>query len=88
MENRLKPCPFCGGKAGFGSLTETWIECKKCRFETPYTLDVKQLIKRWNTRKPIEDIIEEIARRDTTDGTVKAFSGKEVIEIIKNGGLN
>lgn len=27
--------------------------------------------------------IEEIARRDTTDGTVKVFSGKEVISILK-----
>lgn len=31
----------------------------------------------------IENFIEEISRRDTTDGTVKVFSGKEIIEIIK-----
>ena len=31
----------------------------------------------------IEKICEEIARRDSTDGTVKVFSGKEVIEIVK-----
>ena len=26
--------------------------------------------------------IEEIARRDTTDGTIKIYSGREVIEIL------
>ena len=26
--------------------------------------------------------IEEVARRDTTDGTVKVFSGREIIEIL------
>lgn len=31
-----------------------------------------------------EWLIEEIARRDTTDGTVKVFSGREVNEIILN----
>ncbi len=29
------------------------------------------------------DMIEEIARRDTTDGTVKVFSGKEIISILQ-----
>lgn len=29
-----------------------------------------------------EAAIEEIARRDTTDGTVKVFSGKEIIGIL------
>lgn len=28
-------------------------------------------------------IIEEVARRDTTDGTIKVFSGKEIIEIVE-----
>ena len=31
-----------------------------------------------------EIVIEEIARRDTTDGTVKVFSGREVIDILKS----
>ena len=30
----------------------------------------------------VEKVIEEIARRDTTDGTVKVFSGREIAEII------
>lgn len=30
------------------------------------------------------DAIEEIARRDTTDGTVKVFSGREVADILHN----
>lgn len=31
-----------------------------------------------------QDAIEEIARRDTTDGTIKVFSGKEVAEILNS----
>lgn len=31
-----------------------------------------------------EWLVEEIARRDTTDGTVKVFGGREVNEIIRN----
>ena len=30
-----------------------------------------------------ELIFEEIARRDTTDGTIKVFSGKEIAEIVE-----
>ena len=30
----------------------------------------------------LNDAIEEIARRDFTDGTIKCFSGKEIIEIL------
>lgn len=29
-------------------------------------------------------VIEEIARRDTTDGTVKVFSGREIIDILES----
>lgn len=50
---------------------------------------VTMLIKAFKESKPaydIESIIEEIARRDTTDGTVKVFSGREVIDIIRSGG--
>ena len=28
--------------------------------------------------------IEEIARRDTTDGSIKVYSGREVIEILRS----
>lgn len=30
-----------------------------------------------------ERVTEEVARRDTTDGTVKVFSGREVVEIVR-----
>lgn len=43
---------------------------------TSNTLNALNLIDR-------EAAIEEIARRDTTDGTVKVFSGKKVINILK-----
>lgn len=52
MDELLKPCPFCGGKAGFkvhklgsGDLLLAYITvgCSKCRlmFPSKYTLSVK-----------------------------------------------
>lgn len=87
-EIKLKPCPFCGGKAVFGTISRTWIECTECGVETLYDINLEKLVKLWNTRKSMDNIIEEVARRDTTDGTVKVFSGKEVIDIIKKGGMD
>lgn len=31
-----------------------------------------------------EDAIEEIVRRDTTDGNVKVYGGREIIDILKS----
>lgn len=96
-EIKLKPCPFCGGEAhkrvGFPldpdglEMNMYVVGCKTCDIEFTWLWDEKIAIELWNTRKPMENVIEEITRRDTTDGTVKVFSGKEVIDIIERGGV-
>jgi hypothetical protein len=49
----LKPCPFCGGKAGF---VGTEIECIDCGMMMPKTQTFEGQIRNWNTR-PIEDAL-------------------------------
>lgn len=96
-ENKLKPCPFCGGEAHFPTVTETWIGCKSCGFETPYTEDKEWLVNTWNTRKPIEKIVEQLEEKrkayyedynlykcERDLGNVDGL--KNAIEIVKEGG--
>lgn len=54
----------------------------------PFNADINEIINIQPIAFDVENVIEEIARRDTTDGNVKVFSGKEVIDIIKKGGVN
>lgn len=54
----------------------------------PFNADINEIIIIQPIAFDVDNVIEEIARRDTTDGNVKVFSGKEVIDIIKKGGVN
>lgn len=61
MQNdKLLPCPFCGGKAEWGTVLKTWIVCTSCGFETPYSKDTENTVRLWNIRKPMERIVETL----------------------------
>ncbi len=50
MENELKPCPFCGGKALCTNPT-TWMAwCTKCGAVGPWKLTYQEAIEAWNGR--------------------------------------
>ena len=58
-EFKLKPCPFCGGKAVFAlgekyrkeHIQESdWIECSSCGAETAYFDSRKEAAEAWNRR--------------------------------------
>lgn len=78
-ENKLLPCPFCGGKADLFSWSQTpfnyqyGIECRECHtlFQiNQYDTTMQDTIKQWNTRKPMERIIERICNvRNNTPST-------------------
>lgn len=55
MQEDLKPCPFCGGKAEVINLgMANMVECTKCGIGTPpNTLDPSQSLKLWNTRTEV-----------------------------------
>jgi len=71
MEIKLLPCPFCGGEARakkkyFNSESVVTIAyrvvCRKCGAGSEYT-DKEYAITAWNTRKPMERIVERLEER-------------------------
>lgn len=59
-EIKLLPCPFCGGEAEILGDKTHWIYCPNCCSETKSFKTKKEAIERWNTRKPMERIIEKL----------------------------
>ncbi len=63
-EIKLLPCPFCGGEAeyckGDWIGKEYWVKCTKCSCKTSLSNNYKKPIEEWNTRKPMERIIERL----------------------------
>ena len=50
VEKVLKPCPFCGGEAIWGTGTKNWIGCKKCRTNGRLHKSHQEAIEAWNKR--------------------------------------
>jgi len=71
-EIKLLPCPFCGGEAKFGTFNHFWIECTNCEMETPYMENEEELVALWNTRKPIDDMVERLERKRLESTECKA----------------
>lgn len=74
MSKELKPCPFCGGVAklyGSSKITGTGFKhyqivvCLNddCGCRTGFCETVADAIEKWNTRKPIEKIVEELEEK-------------------------
>ena len=56
MEDKLKPCPFCGGMTKLlgeqlpvGS-TFYFVQCLKCYSKSGYYIDKQEAIDAWNKR--------------------------------------
>lgn len=62
-DKRLLPCPFCGGEAvltkGLCEL-DNYIVCVSCRTRTKFFNTKGSAITAWNTRKPMERILERL----------------------------
>ena len=83
----LKPCPFCGGEA----IVETEkigkeqllyaVGCsdRECVSQGRYYTTVESAINAWNTRKPVENVIErlekemELAEKEMAECTFKGM---------------
>ena len=95
-DERLKPCPFCGGEAKVAhEYTEEWkleyVMCFRCGCSTPSAISEDTVIQIWNTRKPMERImerLEEAGFKFVTHGGNRMVSLEEVIEIVKGGGVD
>lgn len=63
MTDKLKPCPFCGKKliVIHRWWTHTYEDSKNC-FEgtAAIPVDDEEAIRMWNTRKPMDRIVEQL----------------------------
>ena len=100
-EIKLLPCPFCDGEAKVSNLgfNQYLIFCKDCWAETKPTTGFENTITKWNTRKPMQEIVEKIddeisEYRETSyfdryTKAVKVGTMFKAIEIVKEvGGMN
>ena len=100
MQNKLLPCPFCGGEAEIDiilGVDERWlVRCPRCFCKTTTFANKKSALITWNTRKPMERIVEQLEEEayETevwderyTDKYYKGVSDgcKVAIEIVKGG---
>lgn len=58
---QFKKCPFCGGEASLISGAKcNYVFCNACGAETGLCDTPDEAIAAWNTRKPIEQIVERL----------------------------
>ena len=66
-EIKLKPCPFCGSKAELRYNKDgfAYILCANdgCYARTDGCLNENEASRLWNTRKPMERIVERLEKR-------------------------
>lgn len=56
MAIKLKPCPFCGGKASFyNDFGEMFIQCENCLSRGPLVYTPQKAIKAWNRRAEVNN---------------------------------
>ena len=70
MDEKLKPCPLCGGEADLKRglyVIDNYVMCKACKTKTTLYNTKDEAIKRWNTRKTymgrIAELLEENAHK-------------------------
>ena len=95
MEDRLKSCPFCSGEAEkeWGIPSIYWVRCTECGAEGGQYPSLKEAIEAWNTRKPMDRIVEQLKAElyrgmESLEPVRVAFNFgiNRAIEIVKAGG--
>ena len=104
-EIKLLRCPFCGGEAELlkGQCEiDNYVMCLECRSKTKLYNTKASAIKAWNTRKPMQNIVERLEHfneetfyraNGRANGKTLAYGYSQgiykAIEIVKEeGGLN
>ena len=100
---KLLPCPFCGGEAELYEQKHKqypstyYVTCKSCHCKTIKSRVKGVAISGWNTRKPMERIVEQLEEKALVKecdvgGLVpsreKIVILSDAIEIIKEGGTD
>ena len=97
-EIKLLPCPFCGGEAKTGYAINDYnrwgVICTNCEAcvevaEWKGVADTEEnAIRAWNTRKPIQEIMERLEERKNRPPELeyRHLNFEEAIEIVKKEG--
>lgn len=84
--SELKRCAFCGGEATLCNYY--FVQCEECGVSTLTFITKEEAIKAWNTRKPMERIIERLEEEKSDWNDDYNVPIKKAIEIVKEeGGL-
>ena len=88
--SELKRCPFCGGEAKLVGDKYHWVLCDGCQGGSHAFETVEEAINAWNTRKPLDRIVECLEHKIHKLHNVNWNAAiEEAIEIVKQeGGLN
>ena len=91
-EVKLKPCPFCSGKPKMAtcdwgySVKEYWYYCSSCGCETQKYHSKEDAAEQWNTRKPIDNIVERLEEfYDENEFEINSGFIETCIDIVKGG---
>jgi Lar family restriction alleviation protein len=82
MTDKLKPCPFCGGEASVvNGYCSHWITCKTCFCGTDVFEELEEAINRWNTRKPMDSIVELLEKvKKYNEDSYEEWEGETVAQ--------
>lgn len=96
---KLKPCPFCGGEAKIIHANDVTlpyrVRCKNIncdvRPSTTWFKYEEDAITKWNTRKPMDEIMKQLEESKSKDGLpadiVWNNALRVAIEIVKGGAV-
>ena len=71
-DTKLKPCPFCGREVEVIKRCSEkpyihGVWCKGCRCRTSFEKSEKEAVQKWNTRKPMKRMVEQLEAIEGTD---------------------
>lgn len=107
--SRLKPCPFCGEELEIIANGQYYSHKREENSEKQcfgavwvFPIDDEEMIRRWNTRKPMDKVVEQLeelkdkANLDTlknmnepipySSASNRVYAYDTAIEIVRNGG--
>lgn len=89
-EIKLLSCPLCKGCANVVGYKSFYIQCANCEIATKFYNTIEEAAKAWNTRNPIEQIVERLTEEafdmSLENPDCKAVWLDKAIEIVNEEG--